>query len=511
MCLLTLLLSPVPSRAGSWVVSFSGSSSMPLYPANATGYNAVGNYTFVKSVVTQPWPWNQNGAHPNLIINGNQIGINCNNVGTTTLSVTASFTWTPSYPGDTSQPPPTLDVLETAVASDWTGGLPGSTGSADDGLGDSPTYPGNVGANSNGYHLVHFEISPGQTVATLPSCTVTATLPAVPSAGNTAIPGTQCNYTAQQDTREILIGCPTVDTNINGGSQYRDPALMGPVTVNVRQPDGTLRGDTLASPGSGSYTYVANVAGGWAATGTTYHWYGSISASSNSGNYSPVQSFVDSYLYGAFVGNTDHVFLSMYDGGPGNAKATANYYMHFHHQYEPAAWPLDTGYPQKVMGSDPDAASFPTPPPTYPWQLATDQNGKVVPPLIGPQGSNGAIPFTGTITKGGHVDGGLGIAKGDVSLQFGGGFDWSKSTSFGENINPTPAVGQSQQTWAIWRLSVNRSKGHLDIYGVHGYTQTGIWYKDDIVTTDYSYYQPYQPTNVTPFVPLPGWNPPGYN
>ena len=93
----------------------------------------------------------------------------------------------------------------------------------------------------------------------------------------------------------------------------------------------------------------------------------------------------------------------------------------------------------------------------------------------------------------------------------GGGFDWSNSTDQSIFINPTPALTGGQQTWAVCRPSVNRSKGHLDIYGVHGHIQTGIWCKDDIVTTDYSYFQPYASTKVTHFTPAPGWNPPGYS
>ena len=201
----------------------------------------------------------------------------------------------------------------------------------------------------------------------------------------------------------------------------------------------------------------------------------------------------------------------MYDGGPGNTEATANYYMHFHNQYEPTSHPSDPGSPYKVMGPDPDAASFSTPPPTYPWQAATDRNSAIVLPLLGGQGGNAVMTFGGSKTQGGHVDGGLGLTAAIVNAQLGGGYDWSKSTDASISINPTPALKAGEQTWAVCRPSVNRSKGHQDIYGIHGYIQTGIWLKDDIVTTDYSYYQPYAPSNVTPFTPAPGWNPPGYN
>ncbi len=208
---------------------------------------------------------------------------------------------------------------------------------------------------------------------------------------------------------------------------------------------------------------------------------------------------------GATVGQIDHIFLSLYDAGD-QAEATGNYYLHLHNEYEPASWPEDAGSPYKVMGPDPDVPDWPT----YPWKAATDQNGNILMPLIGGQGGNAVINFSGSITQGGSVDGALGVDKDAVNLQFGGGYDWSKTSDSGISINPTPAIPAGRQTWAVMRPSVNRHKGHLDIYGIHGYTGTGVWRKDDIVTTDYSYYQPYQPTSVTPFDPAPGWNPPSY-
>lgn len=479
LCASSWLLLPLPSYAGHWTLTTSGTATTKSGSTSVQG--TVGNSHYSPSV--------------------------CNFGGPGSLSVTATLTWTPDSSTDTSQPPPTVDVLETGSASagQWILQATGVSTSVDDGFGDSvtsavaPVY----GGQSSGKHLYHKTVSSGQTTVTLPTRSLSAYLSyATAVATNGASVGG--SYTVQVDTRAVIISCPAVD-----GSQYRDPPLTGPVIANVRQSDGTLRGDTVAPLGSGSYSYSGFANGAWDSLNTNYHWNGSISNSADAALI-PIQNFSDTYLYGSFVGKTDHIFLSVYDGLD-SAKATVNYYMHFHYQYEPSSWPLDAGYPKKVMGPDPDAASFPTPPPTYPWQLATDQNGNALFPLIGPANSNAGWTFGGTITKGGHVDGGLGVGKNDVNVQFGGGYDWSKSTDQSIFINPTPALGQSQQTWAVCRPSVNRSKGHLDIYGVHGYTQTGVWYKDDIVTTDYNYFQPYASITVTPFTPAPGWNPPGYS
>jgi hypothetical protein len=114
------------------------------------------------------------------------------------------------------------------------------------------------------------------------------------------------------------------------------------------------------------------------------------------------------------------------------------------------------------------------------------------------------------VSQGYHLDAGVGVPVDVVELHFGGGYDSLKSTDASIEINPTPAVGEGFQTWAVMRPSVQRHKGHLDIYGTHGYESTGVWCKDNIITTDYSYFQPYVTTGVTPFNPSAGWNPPGY-
>ncbi len=80
-----------------------------------------------------------------------------------------------------------------------------------------------------------------------------------------------------QDNRKVTVSCPAVDTNSDGGSQYRDPALTGPVIVNQRAADGTLRGDTALyvvpqDNGDEYFTFSGSAAGSWS-VGSTYHWY----------------------------------------------------------------------------------------------------------------------------------------------------------------------------------------------------------------------------------------------
>ncbi len=486
-------------------------------PYNNATYqsNAANSYAYAGNAV------NVNGLMG--FVNGTAVNgsVKMSSAGT----VTETWVWVPAAAPNGRPAPPYLDLLISAPVSvritpsysnsSLTSGMTG-TATASNGLGDTVTATAagldQVTPGLPGKHLRRFAVGPGGKVTVSVSLSSsTSSSNSVPYSWGSAAVFTDAYASAKawQDDREVTISCPAVDIDINGDSKYRDPAVTGPVVVNARQPDGTLRGDTVVPLGDGSFAYTPNVIGFWNAVGTTWHWYSSpVSNGDLSGDYPNVQVFNDVYLYGAAVGKTEHIYLSLYDGHD-QAKAAGNYYMHYHYQFEPASRPLDQP-PYKVMGPDPEAASFATPPPSYPWQLVLDRDGKALPPLIGPQGANAAINIGGSKTTGFHGDVGIGIAKEPFNVQFGIGADSSKSTDYSTSVNPTPAVGQYKQTWAIWRLSVNRSKGHVDIYSTHGYTGTAPWYTDNIVTTDYTYFRPYAPTGVTPYVPGPGWNPPGY-
>ena len=442
-----------------------------------------------------------------------------------TDDVTVTLTWHPDA-GQNDPPPPTLTLKETSHSQSDAGyngpGTPtASDGWAEDGLGDPAVFSStNAFGKSMGSHLITVDSHTGVVMlhhtllAQTPSnFWITETDPNDPDYEYSYwlwMPTSyEYFYNVTHDTRAATISCPAVDIDLSGGSKYREPALTGPIITNVRQPDGTLRGDTVAPLSVSTFEYSANVAGTWSPSGTTWHWYSSpISNTGTSGDYPSVPVFDDTYAYGTATGNSEHIYLSLYDGQD-QAKAAGNYDMHYHYQFEPTSRPLDQP-PYKVMGPDPDAASFTTPPPSYPWELVTDRDGKVLPPLTGPEGGNAGFTIGGSKTAGFHADIGFGAQKKDFDAQFGGGGDWSKSTDYNTFINPTPALKQYEQTWAICRLTVNRSKGHVDVYGPHGYTGTAPWYADDIVTTDYQYFRPYAPNTVAPYVPGPGWTLPGY-
>ncbi len=257
------------------------------------------------------------------------------------MSVTATLTWTPSYPGDTSQPPSTVDVLETAHAFDTTrGGSPGVTGSADDGLGDAPTYPGGTSANSVGSHLIHFTVSVGQTSVSLPSCSLSATLPNTPGTGDTRIPNEGLTYTVAIDTREVLI------TSSLGQTSHKSTVHFDSNGIALPDPDvpgsgGTTNANSvkIAAGDQETYEYNATVVGSWAAN-SSYLWHcsqGRMNCLSGSGTFTMPND--PPYYYGALykpediVRGMEHVYIHLTDAGDG-ANATNNYYIQWHNLAE---------------------------------------------------------------------------------------------------------------------------------------------------------------------------------
>jgi len=421
---------------------------------------------------------------------------------TDTLTLTVTGTW--NGPGAA---PTTVPVLETSYAGYTASGQPGSqlvlSQSADDGLGDPVVPDGRPnGGVSQGSHLTTVPVQGGswsftRTLKAVSNCS--QTMP--PTAGNLSASVSIGNYTAQIDTRAVMISCPAVDA-----SQYRDPPLTGNVIVNKRGSDGTLRGDTMlitvkpsdqvTSPAQ-SFNYHANVFGNWASSGT-YHWFSDLTGYSGSGNLPTVTDFSDTIIpYTTTVGSIDHIFVSMYDGIDG-AKATGNYYLHLHAQYEPTSWPEDSGSPYKVMGTDPNVPSWPT----YPWKNISPLN----------EGTFPTTSFPVTYKEAGieSVDGGLDLGADPVVLHFGVTGNPTSSFPYANTLTPQPALKQGGETWVVSREIVARHKGHLDIYGVHGYTKTGVWRHDIMQGIDVNLYQPYQLSSTLAFDPTAGWNPPGY-
>ena len=197
MCAFLLCLA-LPSHAGQWVITLSGNTSSSA---------SVGNYTFANSQVTGPSPWSSANS-PYFTVSGGFPVASCSLGLPGTVYVTAKLTWQPSAPGDTSAPPPTVDVLETASASDaaWMLQPTGVVASASDGFNDPVVYatPPVYGATSSGKHLYHLTVVPGQNSVTLPLRTLGASL-SYATALVTSSPSVGIIYSVQQDTREVMI------------------------------------------------------------------------------------------------------------------------------------------------------------------------------------------------------------------------------------------------------------------------------------------------------------------
>ena len=334
--------------------------------------------------------------------------------------------------------------------------------------------------------------------------------------------------TASYDGREATISCPSVDTNVNGGSQYREPALTGPIIINVRQSDGTLRGDTLRPYvqliGGAQDMLVgfhANVAGNWGGN-SLYLWNNQYGGPVNPGDNTDSGTFTlgvndvpdhdatyraSLWGLGGASNLVDHIYLHLTDSRDG-IDGTANYYLHVHEQYEPISWPEDSGYPRKQTTQiDPDVPSWPT----YSWHTEVNPDSGIPDSVVGPIGATTTFPYTGTEMQSWHLDGGLGIPTEPVDLHFGGGYDKdiTNKTSGTSTALPVPLL-RGQKTWAVYREDIRRHRGHLDIYSTHGYASTGIWYRDETTSIEHSIYYPYaDATTDNVHDPDPNWNPGG--
>ena len=438
--------------------------------------------------------------------NGAGPGASCSMNATDTLTLTVTGTW--NGPGAA---PTTVPVLETSYAGYTASGQPGSqlvlSQSADDGLGDPVVPDGRPnGGVSQGSHLTTVPVQGGswsftRTLKAVSNCS--QTMP--PTAGSLSASVSIGNYTAQIDTRAVMISCPAVDA-----SQYRDPPLTGNIIVNKRGSDGTLRGDTVNYPDFGNggtiISYTASAPGNWAA-GSDYHWNSALTGRSATGLWPNIAAFQVPEPFGSGVSPTDHIFISLYDAAS-RAEATGNYNIFFHSPYEPVSWPEDSAYPRKqTTQADPDIPGWPT----YSYHAEVNPNTHIIDSITGPASVASVFPYGGTEAQSWHIDGGLGIPVEPVDVHFGGGYDKDIVNTFAGSSPGIPvALVRGKKTWAVYRQDIKRHKGHLDIYGVHGYVSTGVWCRDENVGIEHGVYYPYaDAATENAHDPDPNWLP-GY-
>jgi len=417
LCALIVVLLPLPSWAGQWQITLSGSAT-PDSPTQS-------GYTFVNSKVTAPSTYSAT-ADP---LFGITSASSCALAVAGSMSVTATLTWQPSAAGDTSAPPPTVDVLETAKASgsQWMLQPTGVSASASDGFLDPVVYetPPVYGARSSGRHLYHLTVPPGQRSVTVPLRSLSALL-SYASAITTSYPAVGVNYTVQLDPRAVTISadCDTPVTYykvLSGGVDANGDGLWAKV-AHQRDSDGTMKADIGIPYGEmhtavvigvaggtvpvittthKTVTYTAHIPGNWATQDAQYLWNSSLKKYSLSGSLhhlfglglpteaeipvltnTYVGAVVDSDHGGAITANEagttgtpDHIFFKFQNGdnrtvypspqfATGNdgdgATATANYWLTVHQPIEvfPSNRPSETNH-YHIAAPPPAAGDIP--------------------------------------------------------------------------------------------------------------------------------------------------------
>lgn len=263
---------------------------------------------------------------------------------TVSMSLFGTATYTFKWLDDVGNPapnPPHVVFLKEEAGAGWNGYEAGGTeddissdgDSASDGFGDTYYHDkdetGVWGQCTTDPHprLVQVDGSSGTIVRTANiSCsTQVSLLASAPADGWVTI---DFDYSVSIDTRGVYIES-NVDPTYKKGPD-------GSQVLNVRDPDGTMHGDTLApSPGaSWLFSYSANDAGIWGYN-SEYHWYSDKTDYWDSGTFcpAPIPDLAVNYSNGVSgnirPGDTDRLYIHAIDSLDG-ASAQAYYFMTFH-------------------------------------------------------------------------------------------------------------------------------------------------------------------------------------
>lgn len=349
-------------------------------------------------------------------------------------TITATFTWVPSYAGDVP-PGTTLNVLEAAgTYADM-----GDTYQVSDGLGD-PTVVVSYQPQSAGKHLISVPIvsSGGQFTATLSTRALSASASVSDSdpAGfpNHTYLDASVSYSATQDTRAVTISADVDVTNTKTTLLIAPDAVSVDAngddnfipTPNQRGQDGTMYGDTIYSYNThqdGAYNnspnvnwcnFTPNFSGNWHwKTGQDHlgqtvlvpnvvnpnTWGWSPSESEDNWDYGVCSmplaanyALINGYPKGQDASTIYSVIYTATDNTDG-ATASARYVMTVHDPYE-KSFPdhtqdmtddanekqLGTYGPQAPFNGSPISASVTT---ENPWSVKVKASGEIPLPWIG--------------------------------------------------------------------------------------------------------------------------------
>jgi len=507
MCFYSLLLLCTPSFAGQWVVTFTGTGIQ-----NSTG-GQTPPCTFTNSQYTAP----SNPYYHLVNISGNSCGLGGPAIGTETLNVAATFTWTPSAQGDTSLPPPTLDVLETssATCSNYWINPTGLITSAFDGITDpnggplDPTtteVPPMYGTGNGGSHQLHFDLSPGQKVVYLPARSLNVSLSCASNQGGGS-GGMGLSYAVRQSgpDKSILIGSsidgtqiynhlqwlgtgdsrftnqeimPVSQTSVIIKGEYFDPPLWTAELLGSTWPAST---DLLTSPNLlNPFTHQTSA--------FTRKWAWNSTSQSDSDFLFDVRTFktdrpsVD-WPWDKLLGYQPHDFLEFCQNGPAPVQKhiwlqlidtdqygnhpewtfnnTANYYVMYHNEAESAS----------------NITTSVTPLSENPWKEYIGPNNIILSQVgLAPSTDSSGNPIQGT----GTYPWSPGSASVYVEYNWGGSFDIgingidvganggvNHGTQVSQNV-PSTVIPVGLRGTVYWHAPKNRLRFNFRHYSVNG-------------------------------------------
>ena len=380
---LAMLLVPNAAHAGHWV--FTGTVNNGSTTSSQTSYSS----------------WSDGGTDTVQQGSGNYT-LNA------TITINVTGTWILDYPGDTSQPLPSMLVTANneAVSASPTGQSSGSV-TVSDGEGDSQvnstvTNPPNtvLSGVSSGKHLV-----PVTNGAVTIMVTMTAT------GSGTAGAGGGGGVTIAPDPRTVSISTSLPQTSSKPttvtGSWTNAVPVANLTTGNPIYVDTV---DPIPAPEI-TIGYSASAAGTWA-NYSSYLWNFSISGYSTNGLFNPVAipGVTNQYTYPtANTGTQEHAYIHLTDATDG-ANATGNLYVRFHNQWEDFI---------------PDVTNL------------TTQETYII-PGVGVQ-NNGSTPITPSFTQ---------TISGTVNFQaaLNGGFTLTNLGTLGITFTPSTSVSSSGAT-----------------------------------------------------------------
>ncbi len=447
----------LPPPGGNWTIT------------NTATFNVTGDGVYMEYPPPQTTSFSDNDAYVQATAYPNWDGSasECR----ATVPVTFTITWT----GSGAAP----DHVDIKTAKSVQVGRYLVYGSGGSGYGDSLGDPGGNDQNvENGVfnttqshaRVIRLPVSNGQATfnALLDITIFSPTTTHLPDYSDSV--SVVCHDKVTIDNREVNISSSLDPTYYRGTDSNGNPVPV----QNIRQPDGTMYGDTVEPPAGGiiqqgfSVDYQATPGGSWSQN-SQYGWTSSLTGAADSGTFNPdsINDLVPIYFNPpAADGTSDHIYIHLFDAADGT-DATNNYYMRFHAPVPQNEWvqtnhlihPLPTGgvpYPITNPGE---------------WHIVGPYNNRtsVTDSVTYTESTNVSASITGSIAAvlpaGEEADAflaNMGITLGLTSSS-------GSSQSYTAQIPPYSAVDIE------WGPGIDEYDGNCGVYGDHGFMGVYDW------------------------------------